>query len=302
MAREIILDASNYQEKLTAKDYARIGATKLIFKLNEYTNYVNPDIKLLINRAAAGGVTGFAFYHYGRFHNDSQAVKEANVFVKVAKDKVNAKPNTLLILDAEIQNMPTSSVIAFLKVLRKADFKTGFYTYKYLLPNFNLEKIKPYMDFFWLAAYPLGNGVAADKHPSFGYFPSAKYVDVWQYTDNLLGYHIDGSISVTDNAIKLFNPEKLQKQTAQHQALKTKPAATWKKKSGIFVLGQNLKLHKSPHIDSPAIAMLKKGSTIKYDATLQGPLRLWLRQPRSGGSYGYIVAKDKYGKLLGKLK
>ena len=80
MTREIVLDASNYQEKLTAKDYARIGATKLIVKLTEGTNYVNPDIKLLINRAAAGGVTGFAFYHFGRFHNDSQAIKEANMF------------------------------------------------------------------------------------------------------------------------------------------------------------------------------------------------------------------------------
>ena len=82
----------------------------------------------------------------------------------------------------------------------------------------------------------------------------------------------------------------------------SKPVATWKKKSGTFVLGEALKLHKSPHIDSPAIAKLPKGSEIKFDATLQGPLRLWLRQPRNGGSYGYIVAKDRYGKLLGKIK
>lgn len=299
MTREIVLDASNYQEKLTAKDYARIGATKLIVKLTEGTNYVNPDIKLLINRAAAGGVTGFAFYHFGRFHNDSQAIKEANMFVKVAKEKVNVIKNTLLILDAEIQDMPTSSVIAFLKVLRKAGFKAGFYTYKYLLSNFNLEKIKPYMDFFWLAAYPLGNKVAADKHPNFGFFPSANYVDLWQYTDNLLGYNIDGSITVTDNAIKLFNPEK---ESTSHKTSTTTPAATWKKKNGTFVLGQKLKLHKSPHIDASAIAELPKGSEVKFDATLQGPLRLWLRQPRSGGSYGYIVAKDKYGKTLGKIK
>ena len=299
MTREIVLDASSYQEKLTAKDYAKIGATKLIAKLTEGTNYVNPDIKLLINRAAAGGVTGFAFYHFGRFHNDNQAVKEANVFIKVAKEKVNAIKNTLLILDAEISNMPTSSVIAFLKVLRKAGFKAGFYTYKYLLPNFNLEKIKPYMDFFWLAAYPLGNKVAANKHPNFNYFPSAKYVDLWQYTDNLLGYDIDASITVTDNAVKLFNPEKVSKQDAPapHKA-----SATWKKKSGTFVLGQKLKLHRSPHVDAPVIAELPKGSEVKFDATLQGPLRLWLRQPRSGGSYGYIVAKDKYGKMLGKIK
>lgn len=91
------------------------------------------------------------------------------------------------------------------------------------------------------------------------------------------------------------------------KASKSKPAkklkkSEWIKKSGTFTLGQALEIHESPHIDAPAIAKLKKGDTIKFDATLQGPKRLWLRQPRSGGSYGYIVAKDKYGKMLGKIK
>lgn len=40
---------------------------------------------------------------------------------------------------------------------------------------------------------------------------------------------------------------------------------------------------------------------IKFDATLQGPKRLWLRQPRATSTYGYIVARDKYDKPLGKI-
>lgn len=293
MTREIVLDLSSYQQNLTVNDYKNIGATKMIVKLTEGTDYINPYIKQLINRSAAGGVNGFAFYHFGRFHNDNQAIAEANAFIKVAKNTVNAKKNTLLILDAEITGMPTSSVIAFLKVIRKAGFKTGFYTYKYLLPNFDLEKIHSYMDFFWLAAYPLGNGKRADKNPNFGYFPSAKYVDMWQYTDNLLGYKVDGSITVTDNALKLFNPE---------SGATVKPKSEWKKKSGMFTLAQSLELHKSPHIESEPIAKLKKGDTIKFDAMLQGPKRLWLRQPRNNGTtYGYIVARDKYNKPLGEI-
>lgn len=293
MTREIVLDLSSYQQNLTVNDYKNIGATKMIVKLTEGTDYVNPYIKQLINRSAAGGANGFAFYHFGRFHNDNQAIAEANAFIKVAKNTVNAKKNTLLILDAEITGMPTSSVITFLKEIRKAGFKTGFYTYKYLLSNFDLEKIYSYMDFFWLAAYPLGNGKRADKKPNFGYFPSAKYVDMWQYTDNLLGYKVDGSITVTDNALKLFNPE---------SGTTVKPKSEWKKKSGTFTLAQSLELHKSPHIESEPIAKLKKGDAIKFDAMLQGPLRLWLRQPRSNGKYGYIVGKDKYGKSLGQFK
>lgn len=76
----------------------------------------------------------------------------------------------------------------------------------------------------------------------------------------------------------------------------------WVKKSGEFILGEALKIHESPHIESDAIAKLKKGDTIKFDAMLQGPKRLWLRQPRANGTYGYIVAKDKFGKSLGKFK
>lgn len=75
----------------------------------------------------------------------------------------------------------------------------------------------------------------------------------------------------------------------------------WIKKPGTFILGKALKLHTSPHINAPAIAMLPKGSAIKYDAVLQGPKRLWLRQPRAKG-YGYIVGKNKYGKAMGKFK
>lgn len=295
--REIVIDLANYQKGLTVSDYKKIGAKYAIVKATEDTNYINEQANLLINRSAAGGVKGFAFYHFGRFHNDAKAISEAKYFISGTKKIVNLQKGALMILDAEISNMPTSSVIAFLKVLRKAGFKAGFYTYKYLLPNFNLEKIKPYMDFFWLAAYPLGNKVAADKHPNFGYFPSANYVDLWQYTDNLLGYDIDGSISVTENAIKLFNPSgaKSNKTPAK------KSKSEWVKKNGTFTLGQSLEIHKSPHIESDSIAKLKKGDTIKFDATLQGPKRLWLRQPRSKG-YGYIVGKDKYGKALGKFR
>lgn len=295
--REIVIDLANYQKGLTVSDYKKIGAKYAIVKVTEDTNYINEQANLLINRSAAGGVKGFAFYHFGRFHNDAKAISEAKYFISGTKKIVNLQKGALMILDAEISNMPTSSVIAFLKVLRKAGFKAGFYTYKYLLPNFNLEKIKPYMDFFWLAAYPLGNKVAADKHPNFGYFPSANYVDLWQYTDNLLGYDIDGSISVTENAIKLFNPSgaKSNKTPAK------KSKSEWVKKSGTFTLDQSLEIHTSPHIDAPAIAKLKKGDVVKFDATLQGPKRLWLRQPRSKG-YGYIVAKDKYGKALGKFR
>ena len=115
---------------------------------------------------------------------------------------------------------------------------------------------------------------------------------VWQFTGDNMDRNV---VNTTKEGWK-----KLAKGSSKAEA-KPKKKSTWKKKSGTFVLGQALEIHKEPHISSPAIAKLPKGSVVKYDATLQGPKRLWLRQARSKG-YGYIVGKDKYGKALGKFK
>ncbi|OTA89490.1 glycoside hydrolase family 25, partial [Limosilactobacillus reuteri] len=204
--RKTVIDLASFQSHLTVNDYKNIGANYAIVKTTESTNYVNPYIRSLIDRSAGGGIKGYAFYHFGRFHNDAQAVAEANYFIANSKAQANVQPGTLMILDAEISNMPTSSVNVFLNTLRNAGYHTGFYTYKYLLPNFDLESIHHHMDMFWLAAYVYRNGTPAGKNPDFNYFPSANYIDMWQHTDNLLGYNVDGSITLTDNAINLFNP------------------------------------------------------------------------------------------------
>lgn len=115
---------------------------------------------------------------------------------------------------------------------------------------------------------------------------------VWQFTGDNMDRNV---VNTTKEGWK-----KLAKGSSKVET-KPKKKSTWKKKSGTFVLGQALEIHKEPHISSPAIAKLPKGSVVKYDATLQGPKRLWLRQPRPKG-YGYIVGKDKYGKALGKFK
>lgn len=114
---------------------------------------------------------------------------------------------------------------------------------------------------------------------------------IWQFTGDNMDRNV---VNTTKDGWK-----KLAKGSSKPAA---KKKSTWVKKSGEFILGEALKIHESPHIDSPAIAKLPKGSVVKYDATLQGPLRLWLRQPRKNGKYGYIVAKDKYGKALGKFR
>ena len=297
--REVVVDLASFQASLTVQDYKNIGATKAIVKISENTNYVNPYIRSLIDRSAGGGVNGFAFYHFGRFYNDSAAVAEANYFIANAKRYANVQPGTLLILDAEIKGMPSSSVIAFLRTLRNAGYHTGFYTYKFLLPQFNLEEIHKYADFFWLAAYPLGSQ-PGPRVPDFNYFPSANYVDCWQHTDNLLGYKVDGSITLTDNAIKLFNPSEVKAETpkpapapsqnsVKYDSWTDDLGVKWFKESGKFTITVNegIVLRWGATTNSSKIAVLPKDSVVEYDAFAHTGGYVWIRQPRSNG-YGYL--------------
>lgn len=138
----------------------------------------------------------------------------------------------------------------------------------------------------WIASYPSMNWHSwSIPNMKVNTAPWPTYT-IWQFTGDNMDRNL---VNTTKEGWK-----KLAKASNE-----SKPK--WIKKLGTFILGQALEVHKTPHIGSPAIAKIPKGSVVKYDATLQGPKRLWLRQPRSKG-YGYIVGKDKYGKALGKLK
>ena len=141
----------------------------------------------------------------------------------------------------------------------------------------------------WVAKYPSMNWKSWNvPNMRVNTYPWSTYT-VWQFTGDNMDRNL---VNTTRDGWKKL---------AKGSNTKAKKS-TWKKKSGTFILGQALEVHKSPHIESDAIAKLKKGDIIKFDATLQGPKRLWLRQPRANGTYGYIVARDKYNKPLGKIK
>lgn len=51
----------------------------------------------------------------------------------------------------------------------------------------------------------------------------------------------------------------------------------------------------SASVKSPKLAVLKKGNTVKYDAFCYAGGYVWIRQPRSGGKYGYLPTGDAVG-------
>lgn len=289
-ARSYGPDVASYQSENTAS----YGGKFAFVKLTEGTNYINPKAKSQIKSAIKAGMLTMGYFYAHHSNSVSAAIADAKSAVKQAK-ALGLPKGTYIADDFEngsgnvVKGENTAAVIAAMQAIKDAGYKPLIYSGAYILRNnLNIRKINSkFKNSIWVASYPYKNAVST---ADFNYFPSMDGVAIWQFTDNWKGLNVDGNISLVE-----------LKDDGKPAAKSTSKPTGWIKKKGTFTLGESLKLHTSPHIDSPSIAQLHKGDIIEFDATLQGPKRLWLRQPRLKG-YGYIVAKDKYGKLLGKLK
>lgn len=290
------VDVASYQSTDLAA-YHKAGASFAIVKLTEGTDYVNPRASKQVVSSRASHLYTHA-YHFARFGSSvSQAKKEAAYFIKVAK-KESISQKRMLWLDWEsgsgnvvtgAKSSNTAAILAFMDAIKSAGWRPGLYSGASLFKTAidTSQVIKKYGTCLWVASYPVSGAVS---EANFGYFPSMDGVALWQFTDNWKGLGVDGNVAVVD----------LHK-ADEPAPKKAKATSEWVKRSGTFTLKEALQLHKSPSITSESIAQLKPGDVVNFDAVLQGPKRVWLRQPRSGGKYGYIVAQDKYGKMTGKI-
>lgn len=286
------VDVASYQPE-DVSSYHSAGASFCIVKLTQGTGYTNPKASAQVQSARNGHMYVHA-YHYATFGSSvSQAKAEAAYFIKAAKqDNIDIAKSRYLWLDWEsgsgnVVTGPkagnTAAILAFMDAIKAAGWRVGLYSGASLLRSSidTAQIVKKYGTCLWVASYPVSGAISS---PDFGYFPSMAGVAVWQFTDNWKGLGVDGNVAVVD----LHKTEE-------------KAASEWVKRSGTFTLKEALQLHKSPSIDSESIAQLNPGDVVNFDAVLQGPKRVWLRQPRSGGKYGYIVAQDKYGKMTGTI-
>lgn len=256
------------------------GVDVVMVKATQGTSYVNPYCDHDYQSAKKAGKL-LGFYHYCGGGNPEA---EAQYFYKNTKNYVG---EAVPAVDWEAgQNSSWGNTNYVRRFVDEYHRLSGVWPLIYVQASAISQVKNCAKDCgLWVASYPSMNWKSwSIPNMKVNTYPWSTYT-VWQFT----GDNMDRNLVNTSREgwLKLAH------------AKKTK--STWVKKSGMFVLGEALKIHESPHIDSPAIAELPKGSVVKYDATLQGPLRLWLRQPRSKG-YGYIVGKDKYGKALGKFK
>lgn len=289
--RKIGIDLSSHNKKLSVDNIKRINPDYVIIKTSEGDYYINDQFNNLLTKCQQAGIKNIAYYHFLIADSASAGINEAQSCLKKLKT-LNVPKGSLIFADCEIEKNTTASVKSFLSALKNAGYKVGIYTGRYMLEQLNLESIQEIAQVTWLASYPLNSGAVADKNPDFNYFPTASRVDIWQFTDNLLGYNVDGNISVTDIS-KYFNVSHVS------QAIEgTKVSyvddygCLWFYEKGTFKTDRPINLRYGASTSSTIFTQLPAGSVIKYDAYHNDGTYVWLRQPRSDGGYMYLVGRN----------
>ena len=90
-----------------------------------------------------------------------------------------------------------------------------------------------------------------------------------------------------------------QQQAPQQPTQQSKPATqssiNWIAEKWHFTRGTSIYLRTAPNVKAPEIALLGRGSYIKYDAYCYKDGYVWIRQPRPGGTYGYLATGECVG-------
>lgn len=69
----------------------------------------------------------------------------------------------------------------------------------------------------------------------------------------------------------------------------------WHKQIGTFTPDRSINLRMGARATSTLIATIKVGQSINYDQYAYSGGYVWIRQPRSGGQYGYMVTGQASG-------
>lgn len=202
--RDYVVDVAAYQST-SMSAYKHAGARQVIVKLTEGTGYFNPKASAQIKSTHANHMYLHA-YHFATFGNSvSRARKEAKFFVAEAK-RHNISKKRYLFLDWETGDgnvvinstySNTKAILAFMKVCHDAGYKAGLYSGAYILRQHvdTAKVVKKYGTCLWVASYATMGRIDT---PNFGYFPSMKGVEIWQFTDNWHGLNVDGNITLKE--------------------------------------------------------------------------------------------------------
>lgn len=267
---------------------AQSGVDITMVKATQGTGYVNPYCDIDYQAAKnAGKLLGF--YHYCSGGNPEA---EAEYFYKNTKNYVG---EAVPAVDwEEGQNSSWGNIVYIKRFVTRYHELSGVYPLIYVQESAiwqvaNCSKLCG----LWVAKYPSMNWKSWNiPDMTVNTSPWSTYT-TWQFT----GDNMDRSIVNTDKKGWLA----IAKGDNKKATSKAKKAISWKSEKGTFTAEQNLFLRTAPQDMAKHIATIHAGDSIVYDAYADIDGYRWLRQPRSGGKYGYLPCRNPKKKYFGNF-
>lgn len=154
------VDVSSWNGKLLFDDFKKIknyGVKGIIVKLTEGKHYLNPNARLQIDNARQAGLK-IAVYHYSKFNSSSEAVLEADYFLKYVK-QFGLSRETVLVNDLEDSQTKRLTVTANAVAFRNRLVTSG-YSKHMVYTSLNYITVTKFdVQLFgnrniWMASYP----------------------------------------------------------------------------------------------------------------------------------------------------
>lgn len=208
--RRLGQDVASYQDSTLwwmQQRYA-LGSRFTIVKLGgsgglEGAHYQNPKASAQLANAQASG-QDIGAYYWGQFGADSNWARTMARYAISDAQRVGLKKGSTIALDYEAgatNNVQanTRAIIAYMDTIKDAGYKPALYSGAWYLQHYvDTEQIgQRYGTCLWVASYIT---TANQTGPNFNYFPSMRYVALWQYADNWYG--VDGNVELIDHFVR----------------------------------------------------------------------------------------------------
>lgn len=293
------------------------GFKATVIKLTEGSengsNYRNPKARAQRDNAVKAGLR-VHFYHYFLGVNGPDARDEARLFIKVAKE-LGVDPNqSIMVCDVEDPSLSkdktflTNIVNEFHDEVRKAGFPhTDTYTgSSWARDRLNTDDLSTKN--IWLASYGINQYVKPDNY--------WKKYGAWQYSGGTAYYgptYFNGVVTDANNDYNGFYTDPLGRPSSQPTPPSENagpPSAgswvddlgvRWYKETGKFTITtpEGIWLRWGASTTSAKVAVLPKGSVIRYDAFCHSGGYVWIRQPRGNGQFAYLpTGESRNGKRV----
>lgn len=202
------IDISSHNGSISVNDFKKMksyGVTGVVVKLTEATTYTNPFASEQVKNAQAAGLKVSA-YHYSWFTDDASARREADHFVKVAKN-VGLPLNTVMVNDIEEPKITgkadhTKTSLAFQKRLNELGYiNVTHYMGAHWLNSGLIDPAALGYKNIWVAAYPYQLSTT-QQYSEYG---------AWQWSSKLSFSGINGSFDISSDYSNRYTLENTEK-------------------------------------------------------------------------------------------